>query len=167
MSTIIIIICFVIVISLAFMIGVGVQYGHVSQQNSYIKYLEKKVEKAETDLHFAQQEVLIIKDVLKKMEPEAEISDDAPGSSFVTKDDVQKQLTYIHNKLREAGWSSFFFAAEVEFGEAKNIPKIKEVAYTEESYDYEYRHVIGAIILETINNSKLGIFHDSPTKRFK
>lgn len=45
MSTIIIIICFVIVISLAFMIGVGVQYGHVSQQNSYIKYLEKKVEK--------------------------------------------------------------------------------------------------------------------------
>lgn len=49
----------------------------------------------------------------------------------------------------------------------KNIPKIKEVAYTEESYDYEYRHVIGAIILETINNPKLGIFHDSPTKRFK
>ena len=131
MSTIIIIICFVIVISLAFMIGVGVQYGHVSQQNSYIKYLEKKVEKAETDLHFAQQEVLIIKDVLKKMEPEAEISDDAPGSSFVTKDDVQKQLTYIHNKLREAGWSSFFFAAEVEFGEAKNMvhPRFALVRY--------------------------------------
>lgn len=77
----------------------------------------------------------------------------------MTKEEALALINETSDKLHAAGWSAFLFAVDAEFGEAKHIPLIKDVAYSKESYADEYRAVMGAVILETINYSKLGIFH--------
>ena len=77
----------------------------------------------------------------------------------MTKEEALAWINETRDRLHAAGWSAFLFAVDAEFGEAMHIPQIKDVAYSKESYADEYRAVMGAIILETINYSKLGIFH--------
>ena len=77
----------------------------------------------------------------------------------MTKEEALSLINETSDKLHAAGWSAFLFAVDADFGKAKYIPMIKDVAYSQESYTDEYRTVMGAIILETINDEKLEVFH--------
>lgn len=77
----------------------------------------------------------------------------------MTKEEALTLINETSDKLHAAGWSAFLFAVDADFGTAKYIPMIKDVAYSRESYTDEYRTVMGAIILETINDEKLEVFH--------
>ena len=67
--------------------------------------------------------------MIKKYSMKFRICNIFKKKTSMTKEEALALINETSDKLHAAGWFAFLFAVDAEYGEAKHIPLIKDVAY--------------------------------------